>query len=491
MSKTIGVVLSLKDKCSPAIVQVAQKFGMAEAQAKKLNAELRQQAKVVDGALKTAVQGATVVIGAAVGVVAALSTKTMEVGDNIDKMSQKIGMSRKAYQEWDYVMSQNGGSVESLKMGYKTLATQMEMVIKGNKDSISYFKKLGVSVKDSTGNLKSQDEVFNDTIKALQNIQNPTERAIIGQKLLGKSFLEMKPLLNQSAESIDALKQKANDLGLVMSDDAIDGAVKLTDTMDTLQRAFGAIGLIAGSEFIPIIQSLADELINNLPQIKTALIPVIESFASAIGFVCSHLDVIIPAVGALAGAFAGLQIISGIAGFVMAFCNPVGLAVVAIGGLIAAIGVARAKGIGFFEALKVIFNTIKGGIGVVTKFAGAILGLGNAFKSSKNANAPNATFSVAPEDTGSANKTPLNKHALGTAFASGGPSLVGEYGPEIVNLPKGANVTPANKTQEILTNSGTNIEINLNVSGNVLGNREFFNEMMNLMAIEIRKVLPA
>ena len=276
-----------------------------------------------------------------------------------------------------------------------------------------------------------------------------------------------------------------------MSDDAIDGAVKLTDTMDTLQRAFGAIGLIAGSEFIPIIQSLADELINNLPQIKTALIPVIESFASAIGFVCSHLDVIIPAVGALAGAFAGLQIISGIAGFVMAFCNPVGLAVVAIGGLIAAIGVARAKGIGFFEALKVIFNTIKGGIGVVTKFAGAILGLGNAFKSSKNANAPNATFSVAPEDTGSANKTPLNKHALGTAFASGGPSLVGEYGPEIVNLPKGANVTPANKTQEILTNSGTNIEINLNVSGNVLGNREFFNEMMNLMAIEIRKVLPA
>jgi len=139
VSKTIGVVLSLKDKCSPAIVQVAQKFGMAEAQAKKLNAELRQQAKVFDGALKTAVQGATVVIGAAVGVVAALSTKTMEVGDNIDKMSQKIGMSRKAYQEWDYVMSQNGGSVESLKMGYKTLATQMEMVIKGNKDSIYYF----------------------------------------------------------------------------------------------------------------------------------------------------------------------------------------------------------------------------------------------------------------------------------------------------------------------------------------------------------------
>ena len=95
MAKTIGVVLALKDKCSPAIINIAQKFGMAEGEAKKLNAELKQQAKQVDGALKNAMQGATVVIGATVGAVAALTSKTMQVGDNIDKMSQKIGMSRK------------------------------------------------------------------------------------------------------------------------------------------------------------------------------------------------------------------------------------------------------------------------------------------------------------------------------------------------------------------------------------------------------------
>lgn len=51
MSKTIGVVLALKDKCSPIITNVAKKFGIADDQAKKLNATLRQQAKNIDDKL--------------------------------------------------------------------------------------------------------------------------------------------------------------------------------------------------------------------------------------------------------------------------------------------------------------------------------------------------------------------------------------------------------------------------------------------------------
>ena len=516
MAKTIGVVLARKDKCSPAIINIAQKFGMAEGEAKKLNAELKQQAKQVDGALKNAMQGATVVIGATVGAVAALTSKTMQVGDNIDKMSQKIGMSRKQYQEWDFVMSQCGGSVDNFKMGYKTLASQMEMVMKGNKDSIGYFKKLGVSVKDSTGALRNQDDIFNDVIRSLQNIKNPTERAIIGQKLLGKSFLEMKPMLNQSAESIDTLKQKANDLGLVMSDEAIDGAVQLTDTMDALKRSFGAIGLVAGTQFIPMVQNLSDELINNLPQIKTALIPVIATFANVIGFVCGHLDVIIPAVGALAGVFAGLQIITSVTGFIAAFCNPVGLAVVAISTLVAGLGIAYAKSEGFRSTVGAVISVVKllavgtwQAIKPIVEFGAKILmwtsPIGMVIKMLKTL-APlidkvGGVSAVAgkvknwadnkTEQIKENNKKPLKAHALGTAFSSGGAALVGEYGPEIVNLPQGANVVPADKTRGVLNNNNSNITVNLNVAGNVLGNHEFLNEMMNLMAMEIRKALPA
>jgi tape measure domain-containing protein len=43
----------------------------------------------------------------------------------------------------------------------------------------------------------------------------------------------------------------------------------------------------------------------------------------------------------------------------------------------------------------------------------------------------------------------LSKYALGTQFAMGGLSVVGEDGPELMNVPRGASITPANRTMSM------------------------------------------
>jgi len=477
MGKTIGVVLALKDKCSPAIVNIAQKFGMAEEKAKSFNRTLRTQAKQVDGALKGAVQGAVTAIGATVGAVTMLTNKTAEYGNHVDKMSQKIGMSRKGFQEWNYIMSQNGSSVESLKMGYKTLAAQMAKANSGSKDSASLFNKLGVSVCDSTGHLRTQESVFNDTVRALQKLQNPTERAVMAQHLFGKSALELKPLLNQTAERVDNLRDRANSLGLVLSDNTIDSAVRLSDTMDTLKRSFGAVGLVVGASMIPAVQQLADQMINNLPQIKTALIPVITNFANAVGFACQHLDIVIPAVTALAGAFAMMNIVTAVTGFITAFCNPVGLAVTLVGGLVAGLGVAYAKCEGFR-------NGINSAIGAVKSMCSGMVEL---IRLSREYGLVGGLVAGGVRIIQAGG---LKHNALGTSGFSGGTTLVGEYGPELVSLPQGTQVLSNNQTQKALSGN-QNITVNLNVQGNMVGNQEFANEMMQIMAQELRTILPA
>lgn len=53
----------------------------------------------------------------------------------------------------------------------------------------------------------------------------------------------------------------------------------------------------------------------------------------------------------------------------------------------------------------------------------------------------------------------LNTAATGTNFAPGGPTLVGERGPEIVNLPRGAQVIPAHRS------GGRGYNITVNVTG--------------------------
>ena len=58
----------------------------------------------------------------------------------------------------------------------------------------------------------------------------------------------------------------------------------------------------------------------------------------------------------------------------------------------------------------------------------------------------------------------LPKFAQGVTNFVGGAALVGERGPEIVTLPRGSNVIPANQTKNILNNSGGNKTFNINVT---------------------------
>ena len=217
-----------------------------------------------------AVVGTAVVTGAAAvgGAALKMASDTAAAADNIDKMSQKIGISTTAYQEWDYVMSQNGMSVDKLQTGIKTLTSKMDAARNGTASAAEVFDALGISVTNADGSLRSQEEVFEETIAALQGMENETERAQLATELFGKAGVEMAPLLNQTAESTEALKKKAHELGMVMSDDTIKAGVKFTDTMDTLKRSFGGIVNELGGTVIPIVQSVLELILERMPDIQ-------------------------------------------------------------------------------------------------------------------------------------------------------------------------------------------------------------------------------
>lgn len=77
-----------------------------------------------------------------------------------------------------------------------------------------------------------------------------------------------------------------------------------------------------------------------------------------------------------------------------------------------------------------------------------------------------------------------NKFALGTNYFKGGPAIVGERGPEIVNLNKGSSVTPSDKTKNIVGNKGINVYVT--IQGNVIGNNEFINQVGDVITNRIK-----
>lgn len=273
-----GSIFIDNEKANTAIDQTTKKGQEAD---KSFTSTL---GSVVKSAAKigTAIVGATT---AAVTGLSAMASKAASNCDEIDKMSQKLGMSRTAYQEWDYVLSQAGVDINSIQTGMKSLTKNMDAVTEGNKAATDNFKKLGLSVYDTEGKLKSQEQMFNETVSALQNMEDGTEKARLAQELFGKQGQEMLPLLNGEAGSVEELKQKAHELGMVMSDETIDAGVNFTDTMDTLKRAGeGLFNGIAGS-LMPIVEEFAQLIIDNIPTIKgiiDALAPTLTSLLSSI-----------------------------------------------------------------------------------------------------------------------------------------------------------------------------------------------------------------
>ena len=217
--------------------------------------------------------GAAVVAGAGVaaGALYGMANKAAGATDRIDKMSQKIGISRKGFQEWDFILSENGASVDGLQMGLKTLSKAADDASRGVKTQEGNFKRLGVSVKDANGQLKSQEDLFGEVVLALSKMENGTERTALASQLLGRSAQELAPMLNSGAESVEELRQKAHDLGLVLGDDAIDSGVKFSDTMDQLKRSFGSIVTMIGVRVMPIFQRAAEWVIRNMPTIQAVM----------------------------------------------------------------------------------------------------------------------------------------------------------------------------------------------------------------------------
>lgn len=203
------------------------------------------------GKAGAAVAGAAALGGTAIAAMGSkLVSATGEVasyGDNIDKMSQKMGLSAEAYQEWDAVMQHSGTSMETMKSSMKTLANAAEG---GNKA----FEALGIT-QEEIANMSQQD-LFEATIAGLQNVEDTTQRTYLAGQLLGRGATELGALLNTSAEDTQAMRDRVRELGGVMSDDAVKAAAAYQDQLQDMQTAFSGLSRNLMSEFMPSMTTI-------------------------------------------------------------------------------------------------------------------------------------------------------------------------------------------------------------------------------------------
>lgn len=239
------ITKDLSAETEPAAAKAGQKSG-------------KKFTSTMSSAIKSGAKVLAAAVTASVASVTALGTSffnaakaTAEFGDNIDKASQKLGISTDAYQEWDFICQHSGTSMDAMK----TNMTKLSQAAAKGSDA---FEKLGISAEEAQN--MSREELWDRTVKGLTGVSDETERARLAQELFGKGATEMGALLNTSAEDIEAMRQQAHDLGIVMSEEDVKASAAFQDSLQNLTQTFQGLKNRLTAEFLPGITEVMDGL---------------------------------------------------------------------------------------------------------------------------------------------------------------------------------------------------------------------------------------
>lgn len=403
--------------------------------ADKLGINIPDGAKEALGSMGSLSSGFVGVAGAAAAVAAAvakvvkalveLTAAQAEAAREIQTNSRIMGMTAEEYQEWDFVLKTVGYSAEEAQGDLSQLAEKAMDAAAGAGEGAELFGKLGVSVQNADGTLKSQNQILNEVILSLRQMTDETERNAIASALLSTTGERLVPILEKSAEEVEALKTQAHELGVVMSEETLQTLEKVNESMTVFNASTeGAKNLLA-EELAPSVSDLMETLTElttklaefaedtGLAETLEILIDLVSNLLDALG---PLLDILNPIVSNV------LQPISQALGLV---ADAVKLVVGVIEGLVSAmkdlLGISEQMDFGWLEDIVGVFNG------------------GSSFMKAWN----------------------IGRNAGGTNNWRGGLTWVGENGPELVSLPRGSSIFSNSDSARMMGGNTYNITIDV------------------------------
>ena len=213
-------------------------------------------AKATVGILLGLVAGVAAVAATVSGLVFSSASASAELVD----MSAKTGISTERLQELNYIGEQVGTSLDTIATSQARLTRTMAAAQSGSKDAADAFKTLGVDVENTDGTLRSQQEVFEETLDALGQIENAAERDALAMQIFGRGAMELNPLIKTGSDEMGRLADEAHRVGAVMSEEDVAGLEAFDDTLASLKLGLqGTLGTLS-TAFLPGFQAVFGQL---------------------------------------------------------------------------------------------------------------------------------------------------------------------------------------------------------------------------------------
>lgn len=118
------------------------------------------------------------------------------------------------------------------------------------------FEKMGIQVKDSSGNYRPMVDIMGEANTKLVEIKNPIAQNIAGMQLYGRAWAEVKPVLKLTAEQMEWAKQRAKELHLIVGPEGEAAAKAYQQQMRDLNLVGKSLEIQFGQMLTPVFVKL-------------------------------------------------------------------------------------------------------------------------------------------------------------------------------------------------------------------------------------------
>ena len=201
---------------------------------------------------------------AVLGTLTGIGVKAASTADDILTLSKQTGISTDQLQLYAAAADLVDVSVETMAKSQQKLKKSMLSASEGGAVA-ERFAALGVAVTDADGNLRDSNDVFQDTIKALGQMENETERDAIAMDIFGKSASELNPLIEDAGATYEKVSQMLSEHGLSpLSEEELQRANEFKDSLDTIKMIFQQVIQIVGAKIAGVLQPIIEKLVDKV-----------------------------------------------------------------------------------------------------------------------------------------------------------------------------------------------------------------------------------
>jgi hypothetical protein len=198
----------------------------------------------------------------------AIAQQAAKYGDDVAKTADRLGVTVEALQEYRHAAELSGMATTQFDSALQQFQKNAGMAAAGLGRARPAFEALGITMTDNQGRMRSMESLLDEVADKMAALEDPTVRGQLAMMIFGSEGSRMVNMLRNGSAGLEAMRQEARDLGIVMSDEAARKAEEFSDNLLRLTKRLTGVRNEAGIALMPMF----DEMIVKLGEVSDRVI---------------------------------------------------------------------------------------------------------------------------------------------------------------------------------------------------------------------------